>query len=67
MTHRMDFDQKPAPACQAVRCSLPPSVLPWIIEAGDGSEYELWLCHGHGQAVSIAALASEPGVLREAC
>ena len=38
-------------SCQVDRCSLPPSVLPWTIDLG-GVTLVLWLCHGHGQALT---------------
>jgi hypothetical protein len=34
-------------SCQAERCPLPPSLLPWTFEHG-GATYLLWLCRGHG-------------------
>jgi hypothetical protein len=33
--------------CQAERCALPPSLLPWRFERGSVT-FVLWLCHRHG-------------------
>jgi hypothetical protein len=47
-------------SCQAERCSLPPSLLPWTFEH-DGVTFLLRLCHEHGQLLTGEQPAADAG------
>jgi len=47
-------------SCQAERCPLPPSLLPWTLDYA-GETFELWLCHGHGQLLSGELVSADAG------
>ncbi len=47
-------------SCQAYRCPLPPSLLPWTLDYG-GETFELWLCCGHGQLLSREQTSADAG------
>ncbi len=47
-------------SCQAYRCPLPPSRLPWTLDYA-GETCELWLCHGHGQMLSGEQTSADAG------
>lgn len=53
MINRMEIDGMPLRKCQAERCSLPASVLPWPFDCCVMT-IELWLCHRHGELIDQA-------------
>jgi hypothetical protein len=50
-TRDTDGDADSNRLCQADRCSLPPSLLPWTFQHGSVT-FLLWLCHGHGHMLT---------------
>ena len=46
--------------CQVERCSLPPSLLPWLLDCG-GMTLELSLCHYHGPLMKQEKLSFTGG------
>ncbi len=50
--------------CQVVRCSVPASLLPWVLPLSDGKvdvDCELRLCDGHGRALA-STIGSAPAL-----
>jgi hypothetical protein len=47
-------------SCQAERCPLPPSLLPWRFERGSVT-FVLWLCRGHGWRLTGERTSADVG------
>ncbi len=47
-------------SCQAERCPLPPSLLPWTFEHC-GVMFVLRLCHEHGQLLTAEQSSADEG------